>query len=144
MGLSLDPGGCVFLDTAPFIYFFEENPAYVERLARFFDAVLESDIEIVTSMVTYLEVLVLPERQGAVHLAARYRAFLTNSSQVSIHPLTFAVADEAARLRATHGLRTPDAIQLATARACGADMVLTNDAKWRGIPDFRIVLVDEL
>jgi predicted nucleic acid-binding protein len=98
----------------------------------------------VTSLITYIEILTLPERMGKRRLASKYRDFLTNSNSLSIHPLNLAVADEAVRIRARHGLRTPDAIQLATALVCGADHVVTNDKRWRVVSGLHVVLVDEL
>ncbi len=142
--LKLTSETTFFIDTAPLIYFFEENVAYIAQLARFFDRVTETRASLVTSMITYIEVLVHPERSGAETLAAKYRDFLTNSEQISIYPLNLPVADACARLRATHGLKTPDAIQLAVAQTCGADYVLTNDAAWKKIPAFTTILVSEL
>jgi predicted nucleic acid-binding protein len=134
----------VFVDTAPLIYFFEENETYIAQLARFFDAVTETQANLVTSMITYIEVLVHPERSGAGTLAAKYRDFLTNSEQITIFPLTLSVADTCARLRAHHAMKTPDAIQLAVAQTCGADYVLTNDASWKKVPGFNVILVSDL
>jgi predicted nucleic acid-binding protein len=144
MGLKLFRGETVFVDTAPLIYFFEEKEPYVDRLADFFDEVTQLDIQLVTSMVTYIEILTLPEKLGDERLAAKYREFLTNSEQLSIYPLNIAVADAAVRLRASAGVKTPDAIQLAVAQVCGVDHVLTNDRKWRELSSFNVVLVDEL
>jgi len=144
MGLKLSAGMSVFLDTAPLIYFFEENERYIKRLSGLFETITEMEIQAVTSLITYIEILTLPEKHGATRLAAKYRDFLTNSEQISIYPLTLPVADEAVRLRAAHGLRTPDAIQLAVARLCGADRVITNDRSWRGVPGVDVVLVEEL
>lgn len=144
MGLNIAPGEKVFLDTAPLIYFFEENPRFIEQVSNLFDSITASGQKAVTSMVTYIEVLTLPERQGNLRLACKYREFLTNSEQVGIYPLTVPVADETVKLRAQHGLRTPDAIQLAVARLCGADYVVTNDHSWKRIPGFNVALVEEL
>jgi predicted nucleic acid-binding protein len=54
------------------------------------------------------------------------------------------IAEEAARLRAKHNLRTPDSIQIATAINAGAMSFLTNDAQLAGqwIPN--ILVLDHL
>ncbi|MFT5241946.1 MAG: putative nucleic acid-binding protein [Kiritimatiellia bacterium] len=143
-GLDLTSETTLFIDTAPLIYFFEEHPDHIESLSLFFDAVTESGARLVTSMITYIEVLVHPERAGEGILAAKYRNFLTNSEQISLYPLNLPVADACAKLRAQHKLKTPDAIQLAVAATCGADIVLTNDAAWKTVPGFRVILVTEL
>lgn len=71
----------------------------------FFDEVTQLDIQLVTSMVTYIEILTLPEKLGDERLAAKYREFLTNSEQLSIYPLNIAVADAAVRLWASAGVK---------------------------------------
>lgn len=58
--------------------------------------------------------------------------------------LTAAIAQEAARLRATHNLRTPDAIQIATALQAGASAFLTNDAHLAIVPDLQVIVLDKL
>ena len=58
--------------------------------------------------------------------------------------LNISVADKTVELRAEYGLRTPDAIQLATAVSCGSDYVLTNDRKWKQVNQCNTVLLDEL
>jgi len=144
MGLTLTTGQTVFLDSAPLIYFFEENTQYVEQMDRIFQAVAARQCAVVTSMITYIELLTLPEKMGDRRLAAKYRECLTNSEGFSIYPLNLTVADGAVELRARYGLRTPDAIQLSTAKVCGADYVLTNDRAWKKVPELNVVLVDEL
>ncbi|MDA0578188.1 MAG: PIN domain-containing protein [Verrucomicrobia bacterium] len=144
MGLTLTSGQTLFLDSAPLIYFFEENDQYVEKLDCIFEAVASRRCAIITSMITYIELLTLPEKMGDRRLAAKYRECMTNSEGFSIYPLNLTVADGAVELRARYGLRTPDAIQLSTARVCGADFILTNDRAWKRVSDLNVVLVDEL
>jgi predicted nucleic acid-binding protein len=50
----------------------------------------------------------------------------------------------AAELRATHGLRTPDAIQLATAMDAGAAALLTNDTRLRTVAGLEVLILAEL
>jgi predicted nucleic acid-binding protein len=144
MGLKLDPSDRIFMDTAPFIYFFEEHPVYIEKLSNLFDSVYALGVPVITSVVTYIEVLTYPEKTGAKSLAAKYRDSLTNSELVSIYPLNLQVADMAVTFRAKYGLKTPDAVQIATAAVCGADYVITNDREWKKIKDVRVVLLPEL
>jgi predicted nucleic acid-binding protein len=134
----------IFVDTAPFIYFFEENEEYIEQVDCLFNTVTQLDVQLVTSMVTYIELLTLPVRTGDTRLSAKYRDFLTNSEGVSIYPLNFSVADATIDFRAKYGLGTADAIQLATAQDCGADYVITNDRSWQRVSELDIVLVSDL
>jgi hypothetical protein len=74
----------VGLDTAPLIYFIEENPAYIEAVRFFFEAMDLGDFLVVTSTVTLLEVLVHPLRSNNRELAAEYRDILLNSKLTTI------------------------------------------------------------
>ncbi len=47
-------------------------------------------------------------------------------------------------LRAQYRFQTPDAIQLGTAVACGADYILTNDTEWQQFKEVKVLLVGEL
>jgi predicted nucleic acid-binding protein len=62
-----------------------------------------------------MEVLVHPLRNSDDALAQRYRDILRNAAALTLFPVSEAVAEQAAHLRAAHNLRTPDAIQMATA-----------------------------
>jgi predicted nucleic acid-binding protein len=54
------------------------------------------------------------------------------------------IADEAAQLRARHGLRTPDAIQLATAIRSGASSFLTNDSRLPILAPLNMLVLNQL
>jgi predicted nucleic acid-binding protein len=144
MGLTLSPGQSLFLDTAPLIHLFEEHEQYLAPVQRALDDAHANGVHLVSSMVTYIEILTAPTREGHTALAARYREYLTNSEGLSIYPLNITVADEAARLRAQHALRTPDAIQMATAMVCGVDHFLTNDRQLSRVPGISVVIVADL
>ena len=147
MGLTLRKNMSVFLDTAPLIYFWEQHERYFPALAAFFDEVYDNDILCCVSLVTYIEIVTLPLKQGDRRLAFKYRNYLVNSANFQLAPFDLSIADTTARFRAEHRLRTPDAIQLATADACGVDYILTNDMAWKniGMPgQGQIVLVEEL
>ena len=144
MGLKLDAEAVVFLDTAPFIYLIAGHGDFCAPLRALVADCVRDRAQMVTSLITYIEVLTHPERLGRTDLAARYRMFLTNSDNLSIHPINLQVADECVRIRATYGFKTPDAIQLSVARACGANFLVTNDADWKRCKEINVVLVSEL
>ena len=137
-------GTTVGVDTAPLIYLIEEHPVYLDAVRGSFTAVDAGDIQTVTSTVTLLEVLVQPFRRGADDLAHQYRQTLLNAKGLSCEEVTSEVAEDAARLRASHNLRTPDAIQLAIAIRRGASSFFTNDSFLPSIPDIQILLLDQL
>ena len=144
MGLNLTKNTILFFDTAPFIYLFEKNEAFSGPVEKLLDAIFAANAQIATSLITYMEIGAAPAKAGNERLKAKYREYFTNSEGVSLQPMNLAIADETIRFRAEYNLKTPDAIQLATANYCGADFVLTNDQAWRQITELDIVLVSEL
>ncbi|MFO8083852.1 MAG: PIN domain-containing protein [Desulfobacterales bacterium] len=136
-------GKTVGLDTAPLIYFIEENPYYIEAVRLFFEAMDKGNFTVVTSTVTLLEVLVHPLRSNNKELAAEYRDILLNSRLMTLE-ISNAIAEQAARLRATHEIRTPDAIQLSAALEAGATHFFTNDIRLPEIPSIQILSLDAL
>ena len=136
-------GKTVGLDTAPLIYFIEENPAYIETVRFFFEAMDRGDFLVVTSTVTLLEVLVHPLRSNNRELATEYRDILLNSKLMTLE-VSNAIAEQAAQLRAAHNIRTPDAIQISAALNAGATHFLTNDIRPPEIPSIQILSIDAL
>jgi predicted nucleic acid-binding protein len=55
-----------------------------------------------------------------------------------------AIADRAAEIRALHRLRTPDALQIATAVCRGATAMLTNDPEFARVPQIEIGVLDQV
>jgi predicted nucleic acid-binding protein len=137
--------GCkVGLDTAPCVYYTEENPAYIDVIAPFFEAVGRGDITVVTSVVTLLEVLVHPYKDGNIKLAQRYHDLLFRTQGLTTIVLNLRIAEEAARLRAFHNIRTPDSIQIATAISEEASFFLTNDIHLPSLPNLKMLVLDNL
>lgn len=134
----------VGLDTAPLIYFIEENPTYLETIRPFFVAMDRGEFRVVTSTVTLLEVLVHPFRRGEKELAQQYRDILLGAEGLITISLSQDIAEVAARLRASHNIRTPDAIQMATALRAGASHFLTNDVRLPSLPELKVLVLDEL
>ena len=137
-------GQLVGLDTAPLIYFVEENPNYIALVDTFFTALHRGEFNVVTSAITVTEVLVQPLRSNNVPLSQQYRDILLNSNELTVINVSPAIAEIAARLRAERNLRTPDAIQLATAIGSEATFFLTNDAGLPAIPELQILVLDSL
>ena len=137
-------GQVVGLDPTPLIYFIEENPSYVGRVSPFFEAMERGEFSVVTSVVTLLEVLIHPFQRGDQQLAQQYRDILLEAKGLTMVLLSQDIAEEAARLRAMHRLRTPDAIQMATAIQAGASFFLTNDARLPSLPSLRVLVLDKL
>jgi predicted nucleic acid-binding protein len=137
-------GYVVGLDSAPLIYFIEQNPTYLEMMRLFFRALNQGEFRVVTSVVSLPEVLVYPLRQGNLTLAQQYRDILFNSEGLTTVEVSENIAEAAAQLRAVHNLRTPDAIQMATAIHEGASFFLTNDARLPSLPGLEVLVLEKL
>ena len=137
-------GKTVGLDTAPLIYFIEKHPKFHPCVRPFFLAMQRGDFEVVTSTMTLTEVLVHPIRNNNATLAARYRDILQNAERLRTVPFTADIAETAAHLRATHKIRTPDAIQVATAIAMKADFFLTNDFTLSAVSSPTVLVLENL
>jgi predicted nucleic acid-binding protein len=134
----------LYMDTAPLIYYVEENPIYVGKMDAIIEAVDAVSIAMVSSVITLTEVLPQPIRAGNAALEQEYRDILLHSMGYSLLPVTPQVAESAAELRARYNLRTPDALHVATALAAQCDAFLTNDAAIRRVTELRVLLLDEL
>lgn len=134
----------VGLDTAPLIYFIEGSSSYQPVLTRLFELNDKGSISFVTSTITLLEVLVRPLREQQSGIASQYRSILAGAPNIELMDITAAIAERAAQLRATYNLRTPDALQLATAVEAGADYFLTNDNQLKALRELAVILVSEL
>ncbi len=71
------------------------------------------------------ELLTMPMRHGA---ESELLALAVLLGRLDLRPVDEAVAELAAALGASHGLRAADAVHLATAVAAGADRFITNNS----------------
>jgi predicted nucleic acid-binding protein len=137
-------GQVVGLDSAPLIYFIEQSPRYLEMVRLFFRALDRGEFRVVTSVLTLPEVLVYPLRQGNTTLAQEYLDILFYQVGLTTVEVSADIAETAAQLRAVHNLRTPDAIQMATAIRAGASFFLTNDVRLPSLPGLTMLVLEEL
>jgi predicted nucleic acid-binding protein len=137
-------GKLVAFDSAPLIYYVEEHPDYVVVADELFDAIDRGLAHGTTSVLTLLEVLVVPVREGQHDLADQYRQLLMTAEGVALHVIDEDVCERAAQLRAKYGwLRTPDALQVATAIEHGAEVIVTNDDRWRRLTEIEVVILKD-
>ncbi len=132
----------VGLDSNIFIYFYQEHPQFLPIVRPIFER-LDNDLTFhgVTSIVTLIEVNTLPLRSKRQDLVKTYTDALLNSPSVSAYPLNARIAKRAAELRAKFNLRTPDAIQIATAIIAKADAFITNDERLKKVNDITVLIV---
>jgi predicted nucleic acid-binding protein len=126
----------VLVDTAPIIYVLEGNRKLGPRFKPVFDAHAAGLLRFAITTTTIAEVLTGPLQIGDDALAQRYRAILESWQVI---PLDAAIAESAARLRASLRLRLADAVQAASALAINADALLTHDGDFARVHSLRVI-----
>jgi predicted nucleic acid-binding protein len=134
----------LYIETAPFIYFVEQNPTYVNRMREIFRQITAGNLDAVSSVITLTEVLAHPLKQGNATIAQAYRKILSTGRHFTILPITLNIAERAAEMRAIYNLRTPDALQIASALEAHSDAFLTNDRGLQRVTEIAVILVDDL
>lgn len=136
-------GQQVYLDTNIFIYALEGYSEFAPALAELFGAIDRSEIRAVTSELTLAEALIKPFMDGSIERQLAYQQSLQSSPGLTLVPVSRTVLVEAARLRAAHSFRLPDAIHVATARLTHCATFISND-KRLGAAGLPVVMATEL
>lgn len=141
--ITIPSAGMVYLDANAVIYSVERHPVYWPLLQPLWLAAKGKTIEIVSSDLTLMETLIAPLKSGDTALVNAYEQ-LFQQAQTRLLAIAQDILREAARLRATSKLKTPDALHLATAQRAGCVLFVTNDAGFRGPASLPLVVLDDL
>jgi predicted nucleic acid-binding protein len=114
------------LDTVTLVYFLERHPDFYRQAKTLFQRIEAGEISAVFSWLVFAELLVPAFRFEEKLRAQKIVRLLSNFPNLTVIPLTTKISTAAARLRASFGLRTPDAIHAATAMASDAKGFITN------------------
>lgn len=127
------------------IYFIEKHPCYLTLIRPLFEAIHLGRFRAMSSTLSLFEVLVQPVRARRFDLVQQCRRILLGSPHFELIPVDVAVSQRGAHIRAEHGFKTPDSLQLASAMEYrGADAFLTNDAQLRRFDQLDVVILDDL
>lgn len=141
--MEIKKGLRFFVDTAPIIYFIEEHPIYGDEVAKLFDRTSEEDIQIITSVITFVEVLTKPYKLGYNDIVNIYKDFFCNSKGFTVVDINMDIAELTAKIRAEFGFRLPDAMQLAIFEYSSCDYFITNDKQLKRYDDSRVHFLGE-
>lgn len=134
----------VFVDTAPIIYYLENNSLYVEPIKKFFAMCIKENIQIVTSAITIEEYLVFPYTSGKMEFADNFKRFI-EYMHMEVVDINFEIAEQGAKIRGQYkGFKAMDALQIATAVISGCDMFFTNDKQLRQEKELPCMTMDDL
>ena len=133
----------VFLDTAPLIYFLDEDVKYGSKVQSILEQILNEEKMIVSSVITCEEYLVYPYRTGNREKIEVFFEF-AEECDIVLTPITVEIAEKAASIRAEYDyFKAMDSLQLATAVLSGCDVFLTNDKQLKQFDEISCVTVEE-
>ena len=133
----------VFLDTAPLIYFLDDDIHFGGKMRDILEYILNSGKKMITSSVTCAEYLVFPYRTANREKADVFFEF-TDDCHIDILPITVEIAKKAAAIRAQYPhFKGMDALQLAAAVHEDCDVFLTNDKQLCQFKDIKCITVED-
>jgi len=144
LGVFLRRHSRIALDTSVFIYHLEANARYVPFTGRVFAWLEHPDSRAVTSTIIMTELLVGPYRVSDQRRVDAFYGLLSTFPNLDWIAPDLEIADLAARLRADHRLKTPDALQAATAAQSGASGMITNDPAFDRVAGFETLVLERL
>jgi predicted nucleic acid-binding protein len=134
---ALPRGALVLVDSAPILYVLEGHRTLAARFQPLFDRHAGGVISFAVTTITIAEVLTGPLRAGNEALVERYKIVLESWYVVE---LTAAIAESAARLRASLKLKLADAVQAASAIAVNADALVTHDRDFSRLEALKVLV----
>lgn len=133
----------VFIDTAPLIYFLDEDKNFGQKVKSIFSQLMENKVSLVSSVVTGEEYLIVPYRTENEEKVNAFMNFISDCD-ISLFPISFSIAQKAAQIRAKFPfIKGMDSLQLATSVLTGCDLFLTNDKQLKQFDEIKCVTVEE-
>ena len=133
----------LFLDTAPLIYYVENNPRNCTLVEPIFDNIDNGMLTVVTSPITLAECLVFPYRTQSAGLEKAFYELITQGENTLFVPTNDVIAQQAAKLRGQYNLSLTDALQVATAIVTQCDGFLTNDIDLKRVQEINVIVIDD-
>lgn len=142
--INFNRGDVVYVDAQVAIYSVEGHPTFSTLCDQIWRALAAGDITVSTSELTLLGCLILPLRDKDLALVSRSEAFFAQPA-IWKAPVSLDVFRSAAGFRAEHQrLKTPDAIQIATATLGICNILVTNDRDSVGCTHIPTVVLADL
>lgn len=117
---------------------------YMDLTDEIFSWLQRPQARAVTSTITMTELLVLPYREHNLKQVDEFYGLLSTCPNLNWIPPSLEIADLGARIRAEHGLKTPDALQAATAIHASASGLITNDPAFIRVPSIEALVLKQL
>ncbi len=133
----------VGFDTAPLIYYIEDVDPYADLLEPAFELLASHHLNAVTSTIALAEILAKPLADKNFGLVDEIKFTLKSFSALTMVAVDEKLAEAAALIRARHGIRLPDALQVAAALHGEATLFITNDKRLRKIDALEILVLSD-
>ncbi len=134
----------VFLDTTPIIYFLDDNPNYSDKVETILSLFIKQKIQIITSVITCSEYLILPYRTNNIEKEIAFFEFL-NDCKIPICQIDLNTAKLASTIRAKYNyFKAMDCLQIASAMSHNCDLFLTNDKQLKQFNAITCLTIDDL
>jgi predicted nucleic acid-binding protein len=141
--MTLPSTGVAYVDANSLIHTVEQHSIYAPLMEPLWLAAQAKTIEVLSSDLALMECLVGPLKRADSVLVKNDESALLGT-EMRLLPITQSILRDAAQLRATTKLRTPDAIHAATAQQSGCSLFVTNDVGFRAVPGLPVVIFDDL
>ena len=132
------------IDTMVFVYHFEAHEEFGPAAGRLLQAAEEGRCRLVCSVLTLLEILVVPKRNGQEDLCRRYREIFQSFPNLAVLAVETEIAEIASDLRAQYSIRTPDSIHIATAIRAGAAAFISGDGRLNRVKELPILPFEQV
>lgn len=134
----------IYFDSAPIIYYTEDRIPFADIIEKLMRHIIQNNIQIITSVISVSECLTKPIRENDTKLITIYERFFEQTQNMNVVDISFSIARKSADLRAQYGLRTPDALHIATAIISGCQAFLTNDIALKRINELKVWVLDDI
>ncbi len=142
--LRIEKHAKIGIDPMLFMYLFEDNPEFSDACAAILEEVERGERVGITSSITLLEILVKPKIDGNQRAIDDYKHILTNFPNLEIIDVDVEIADIASTLLARYPIKTPDAIQVATAIKGRCSSFITNDLALKQIKEIDVIALKDI
>lgn len=125
INFSVKSTDTLFIDTNIFIYALEDNGQLGNISRGLLTQVKQKNPTVFTSVLTIEEILTGVFKENLEAKIPQYLEFVSGGGLITILEFDQNTSIVCARLRSQYNLKTPDAIQVSCALACGAKYYLT-------------------
>ncbi len=135
----------IFIDTAPFIYHFENSEKYSPLTKVLFGALDKNSVRAITSVITLTEIITKPHQAGNQGLVEKYIHYFRSGKNLVVHPINEHIAIVAGELRGKYpSIKSIDALQLGTALFWEAKVFVTNDFQLEQVKEIEVVVLSKI